>query len=265
MFNLIKAQQYRTLRDNATYIVILVGVIFHVFCQLVNMQNSAADQFDAGHLFLMSASTFSFVGNMLLMALTSLICGSDMLDKTINYEPLDGAKRSTIYFSRFILSLCWGLGAVYAIILLPEIFMGLFAGWGNVISVAGFARRMAIMIFPFIRAISLYTALTFLIGDYRAVFAIGFIFSQFELLADMLIQEITKLPPFVRAFFSVSSMNVLLDVENIGFDYLDAEDISVVKDSLTASDNIICAAICAVMAAAILFIGLALFKKKDMK
>ena len=59
--------------------------------------------------------------------------------------------------------------------------------------------------------------------------------------------------------------NVLLDVENIGFDYIDAKDIQVVKDQLTVTDNIICAVICAVLAAAVLVLGLKVFGKKDMK
>ena len=265
--NLIKAQQYRTLRDNATYITIALGMVFYALFSLITIADSgqSGSTLDAGHMFVMSAASFPIVLYMVLMALTSLICGSDMLDRTINYEPLDGARRSSVFFSRFILALCWGLGTAYLTALLPMIGMGVFSGWGNIITVGGYAKRMALMLLPFIRIIALYTALTFILGDWRAVFAIGFTLCQIEIVADAVIAEVTKLPPFVRSLFSAASMNVLLDVDNLGFDYLEAEDVTVVKDMMTAQDNILCSAVCAVTAVALLALGLAVFRKKDLK
>jgi hypothetical protein len=124
---------------------------------------------------------------------------------------------------------------------------------------------MAVLTAPYIRIVALYTALTFIIGDWRAVFAIGFVINQVELVADMLLMEITKLPPIVRAILSVPAVKVMIDVDNMGFDYIDAKDVQVVKDSLTVSDNIICIVICAAMAALLLAAGLAVFRKKDLK
>ena len=265
MFNLIKAQQYRTLRDYTTYIIIIVGAAIYCFATMLTLSDSSSDSTGAGNFFLMAASAQSGVGNLLLMGLTAVICGSDMLDRTMNFELLDGAKRSRVFFSRFILSLCWGLVVIYAIVLLPVLFISLTSGWGNVITAAGFAKRMVMLLFPYVRMIALYTALTFILGDYRAVVAIGFIICEFELVADMMLQEIAKLPPYVRALFSVTSVNVLLDVDNMGFDYVDAKDISVVKDTLTLSDNIICAVVCVVFTVLLLALGLGVFKKKDLK
>ena len=265
MFNLIKAQQYRTLRDNATYIIICVGIVFYVFTTLMTLMDGSSKNTDAGHFFLMAVTSQAIVGNLLIMALTSLICGSDLVDRTMNFELLDGSKRSAVFFSRFIVALCWSLGVIYAIILIPMIFLGVFKGWGDILSVAGFAKRMALLLFPYIRIVALYTALTFILGDHRAVFAIGFIFCQFEMLADMMIQEITKLPTFVRSLLSAPAVSVMLDVDNIGFDYVDAKDISVVKDSMTAADNAVCAGICIAATVIALVAGLKIFKKKDLK
>ena len=265
MINLIKAQQYRTRRDYTTYIIIFVGMVIYTFFMLVTISDSSEGASDASHYFFTSATSQAVVGNLLIMTLTTLISGSDMLDRTMNFELLDGSKRSRVYFSRFIVSLCWALGVVYAMVLIPIMFMGVFKGWGNLISVADFAKRMVLLLFPYVRMIALYTSLTFIIGDYRAVFAIGFILCQFELLAEMIIQELTKLPTYVRAFFSVSAVNVLMDVDNLGFDYVDAKDITVIKDTLTTSDKILCAGICAAMTVIILVIGLKVFKKKDLK
>lgn len=265
MFNLIKAQQYRTLRDYATYITIFVGALFYICLTLGSVASGKGAAEDASHLFLMSATGFSFVGNMLTMALTVMICGSDMLDRTMNIELLDGAKRSKVFFSRFIVSLCWSLGVLYAIVFISMGFMTVVTEWGSVITVGGFFRRMAVLTAPYIRIVALYTALTFIIGDWRAVFAIGFVINQVELVADMLLMEITKLPPIVRAILSVPAVNVMIDVDNMGFDYIDAKDVQVVKDSLTVSDNIICIVICAAMAALLLAAGLAVFRKKDLK
>ncbi len=265
MINLIKAQQYRTRRDIASYIAIMVGLLIFSMTALLSMSDEGSSNADAGHFFLMSAGGFAIISSLIILTFTGMISGSDMLDKTMNFEILDGAKRSRVYFSRFIVSLCWGVSVMYAVVIIPMIVTGIIKGWGNIISVGQFAQRMALLLFPFVRITALYTAMTFMLGDFRAVFAIGYILSETELLVEFVFLEIVKVPVYVRSLFSVPAVNVLLDVNNIGFDYVNAEDIQVVKNTLSASECVICVGINIVMTVLLLVLGLKIFKNKDLK
>ena len=64
MFNLIKAQQYRTLRDYTTYIIIIVGAAIYCFATMLTLSDSSSDSTGAGNFFLMALTVQHLTGSM---------------------------------------------------------------------------------------------------------------------------------------------------------------------------------------------------------
>ncbi len=267
MINKIKAQMYQAVRENATYLVFLVMLMIYVLLDVMSFADEGSSDLSGSSFFVKSASGIPFILNMLTLIYTARTCGGDIIDRTMNYELLDGAKRSDVFFSRFLVSLFWSLTTSLLIVVLPLAAMAAYAGWGNMLPVAGAARRIALLAVPVIKMTALYTLLTFAVMDFRAVIAIGFLLGQAEMIAYMLIDESGALgiDPRVFALFSMTAISRLYDVSNFTVGYINGEDVSIVKDTMSASDNVLCIGICAVMTVIYISVGYAVFRRRDIK
>ena len=267
VINKIKAQMYQALRENATYVVFIVMALVYVVMDLINAMDESSSQMSGSFMFVTSAPGVPFVLNMLTLIYTARTCGGDIIDRTMNYELLDGAKRSEVYFSRFLVSLFWSLVTCILLIVLPVAAVGAVSGWGYMLTLSEAVKRVALLIFPIVRMTALYTLLTFAVMDFRAVIAAGFLLGQAEMIAYMLIDESNSLGINKRVFdlFSISAVTRLLDVTNIGFGYVGGEDVQVVKNTMTASDNGFCAGVCLALTAVYLLAGYLIFRRRDIK
>lgn len=267
MFNVIKAQSYQIRRDNTTYYYIIGAFLFSIFMGLVILTDSGGGEMDGSRWFVnVTSFSMSYLGNLFALMFTARICGWDLQDRTLNYELMNGCKRSSIYLGRVVLSLLWSLGIVYAVTVIPLAAVGLTKGWGDMISLEGVVRRLAMAAFPLIKMCCLYALLTFLILDWRAVIAIGFVFGQIEMLAAMMLDELSiNVPKAVTECITAFAMNKILDCSNTALGYKDGEDIVVIKDSFTAGQLVPTLAVCAAGAVLYLILGYALFRKRDLK
>ncbi|SDA21917.1 ABC-type transport system involved in multi-copper enzyme maturation, permease component [Ruminococcus sp. YE71] len=267
MFNLIKAQQYQMLRDNVTYYIIFVMLIIYVGIDLISAADSSTAQFSASYFAVISADGFPFLLNMLTLLYTARICGCDMTDRTMNYELLDGVKRSQVFFARFIVGVFWSAVTCAFLMIVPTAIVAAFAGWGDMMTVGGALRRAFCTLITVVRLSAMYTMLTFLLMDWKTTTVIGFIIGQTELIIVMIMQESASLGLDKKAgyFFSATAMQKFLDVSNIGIGYKNGEDIQIVKSMLTFSDGASCAAVCIGMTALYLILGFAVFRRRDIK
>ncbi len=258
---------YQSVRENYTYIVFAVMTVIYLLTDLLELADEGSSDVSGSYMFVLSADGMPFILNMLALIYTAVICGGDMIDRTMNYELLDGAKRSDVYFSRFLVGLFWSLVSCTLILVLPIAAVSAAAGWGKMLTVGAAARRTLFLLAPIIRLVSFYTLLTFLITDYRAVIGIGFVLGQGELIAVMLIQESGSLGIDEKLFdfLALPSLTRIFDVANIGFGYENGEDFYIVKQVMNLSDDLRCAAINLVIAAVYVVAGYLIFRKRDVK
>lgn len=265
MFNIMKAQQYQIRRDNTTYYYVIGGLAIG-FLSVVFIMGDGGMSKITGSVYLGSmAYGYMLLLNIMAMLFTSRICGWDMQDKTMNYEVLNGAKRSQIFFGRSILSFVWTFATTYASLLLTLLAVTLIGGWGNMLPISGAIFRLVMLAFPLFRLVALYTLLSFLCLDGRPVIVIGFILQQAELLMMMIGEELQFSAKAFDYLFSILCINKLADVGNLTLGYIDGKDVMIIKDTMTRTDSLTCAAVCLAVGLAYLLIGYAVFRKRDLK
>lgn len=265
MFNIMKAQQYQIRRDNTTYYYVIGGLAIGIFAVFFIISDSGTSKLTGSMFFSSMAYGYIILLNVIAMLFTSRICGWDMQDKTMNYEVLNGAKRSQIFFGRSFLSFIWTFAVTYASMLLTLFAVTLIGGWGNTLPLSAAIFRIVLLAFPLFRLVALYTLLSFLCLNGRPVIVIGFILQQVELLMMMLGEELHFSAKAFDYLFSILCINRLTDVGNLTLGYIDGKDVMVIKDTLTMTDSLTCAAVCLAVGLAYLLIGNAVFRKRDMK
>ena len=103
MYNIIKAQMYQLIRENATYYTFLGGLGALLFLY-ISLSDSNIEIAEVTGSELLVQGTSSMVLMFVAMLFTVRICGGDMGDKTINHEMLTGISRAKIYGGRIIVS-----------------------------------------------------------------------------------------------------------------------------------------------------------------
>ena len=104
MFNVMKAQKYQLLRSKSTYIILFLSLMFLAFATIMEI-DSQGEEVSASTMYAAMAESYTLFIPMLVMAYTVSVCGSDLNDKTINYEMLTGTDRKHIYFGRVVMSI----------------------------------------------------------------------------------------------------------------------------------------------------------------
>lgn len=265
MFNIMKSQQYQIRRDNVTYYYLLGGAAICALSILFIMSDKGMSELTGSIWFGSMSYGYMLVLNVMAMLFTSRICGWDMQDRTMNYEVLNGAKRSSIFFGRFVLSFIWTFVSTYAMLLITMLTVTLFSGWGTMIPIGKAVFRLVMLAFPLFRLVALYTLMTFLFLDGRPVLVIGFILNQLELLVMMLSEDLQFSTKMFDYLFSVLCINRLLDVSNVTLGYIDGRDVTVIKDTMTMTDSLVCAGICLGAGLLYLLISYKVFTKRDLK
>lgn len=265
MFNIMKAQQYQIRKDNTTYYYLIGGLAIGILSIAFVMSDNGFSDLTGSVWFGSMAYGNIILLNVMAMLFTSRICGWDFQDKTLNYEVLNGAKRSDIFFGRYFLSLIWTFASAYGVLLLTMAGVTLINGWGVMLPFKAALFRTAMFAFPLFRLVALYTLMTFLCMDGRPVIVIGFILQQVEILMTMLGEELSFSTKAFDYLFSLLCINKLADVGNMTFDYIDGKDVMVIKDTLTMTDSLTCGAVCLAVGILYLIIGYAVFKKRDLK
>lgn len=263
MFNVMKAQRYQLLRSNLTYCIFLFALGISAFICLISLPASIPFEQMTGSLwFVCMHGSYPMFLPMLTILFVIMICGSDLGDKTINYEVLTGTKRSGVYFGRVIMSEIMSVLCCLVTVGAPILFLTAVNGWGNAMTVSDVTLRIVSMIFPIIRLTAFFTFFAFLFKSEVAVGVTAFIALMIEMMLCSL-EEIFD-PSVLASLLSVFSLTRIFKIENIGFDYIDGKDVQVVKDLLETSTamNTVISGI--VGTAVLLIIGYMIFRKRDM-
>lgn len=161
MKNLIKSQLFELKRNRVVYIIFAAIL----FMQIVEIISEGYDKNMSNYMAYNSMIFYSFaaIGGTLI-ALVGV--GGDFIDKTSNYEILNGHTRLEIFSGRVITSTIVGTLA-YLLLMLVPFFMGVILfGFGTDISARELAIRMFLSIFVEIRLICIFTTFTFICNPY---------------------------------------------------------------------------------------------------
>ena len=260
MLNILKEMLRQTVRDKVLFgcgIYLLVSVSM-VFIGDPSMLKTTGSEAAA-----LAGSFLSIMLPIIAGVITSRACGTDLRDKTANYELLFGKKRSQTYFGRFLAALI----CVFALTaLIPLLFVGimtLFNGWGGSIAVSNALLHFG-MIFPIVfRIVCFFTALTFFAGNDLVPFAISIIGTMVLILSTSLI-ALSSVSGFSFSWQTAATdLMTLLDFSNTTSGFLDGQDITIYKAFL--SGGTVLRMLCTSFGIGLCWLlgGFAFFRKRD--
>ena len=259
MYNLIKALNYQTRRDNFLFYSILAGCFSCILTIIVYSEHGDLSRLCGGEAVSVFGSACTGVVFFLLI-LTARICGWDYGDKTMNYELLSGHSRGDVFWSRSIVSLVWCVPVGFLIIALPTAVIAVINGWGENMDFGGAAIRFLLAIFPLFRLTCEFILLTFLLKNCYLSMVLGFILTEITQIAVMLIDELSSMN--ITYQLALSNITVLFDFnETMG--YVNGKDITVYQTGLDS--GLVLGTILFSLGVGIicLLIGNLLFKKRD--
>ncbi len=263
MRNIIKALNYKTLRDNVTYYAFLSIIVSFV------MNLGSVDgilSLSGSEYFAESSVATVLPVSLFLVILVTRICGWDYTDKTMNYELLIGHGRKEVFFSRIWVSFIWCVPTAIAIIALPPVVLTLINGWGIYMDMSDMIFRCFIACFTILRMYCELVLLTFLTKSCYIGLITGYIFIEIGAVLPMAIEEIAgiKLGNYVTLISSGNFLELMI-LDKYGFQYVNGKDellYDVTVDPTFAAATII---VSLVAGTACILISWLYFRKSDMK
>lgn len=168
MRNLIKAQIYQIIRSRLIYIIFASTMVLQLIEVLGNAWSDTVDQFIVN-----DSIIFYSLAAMAGVMVAVLCVGGDFLDKTFNYEILNGHTRLEIFTAKSIVAIIAG-GVTYLIDLLVPFFISVAVwGFGTKVAVGEVAIRFALSLFVEIRFICIFIGATYVIKLFYIPLAIS--------------------------------------------------------------------------------------------
>lgn len=257
MLNIIKA----TLRQSRRDIFLKITAGYLLLMVVLSILGEEIDWKAHGSMMVGTLGMFlQFAIPIVTGVLTGRACGSDLRDKTANYEILFGKKRYEVYFGRFFASLIFMFVLVALIPPIPVLFMTIKNGWGASLAVSE-ALTLYGMLFPIVfRMVCFYTAITFFSGNDVVTILLSTIGPMVLILSVYMLKELDYNVTWQTA---MSDLMRLLDFSNEGSGFFEGEDTTVYKLDLPISliVRMICTSVG--IGAAWLFGGYAIYRRRD--
>ncbi len=258
MWNTLKATLWQTRRN----VFLRVG-LFYV---LASMLLIIAEDFSpnaTGSLLAGDAAQMLCVWLPMLVGWnTAAICGTDLGDKTANYELLFVKMRSDVNIGRRFAALIVIFVIVTLLTLLLPVVGMIANGWGGSLPAKAALMHFA-SIYPVIfRLVCVYTAITFLCMNMVVPLAISFIGTMLVMLSSVLIAETGTDVKLTWQTASSDCMR-LLDLNNKTTGFFEGQDITVYKSALTGSIMLESLTASLVIGTVCLLLSYAVFRRRD--
>ncbi len=229
MLNLIKAQTFQLKHDIATLIVsvISIGLALLDFGNLSPSISGITEM--NGGLFTIACLSSNHILLFIIIPLffTCRICGWDFMDKTINYEILSGYNRTTVFFSRVLLSFAMVFIGCIALTVIPFGGVTLFFGWGSNVSLANILTRFAMLLLAIMRITCFYVFLTFLLKNCYTSMIIGYMSFGVIMVVTMLCSVSRNADFSLNHQFAISNIIQLTDFSNYKMGFVDGKDVMI--------------------------------------
>ena len=264
MYNIIKAQMYQLIRENATYYTFLGGLGALLFLY-ISLSDSNIEIAEVTGSELLVQGTSSMVLMFVAMLFTVRICGGDMGDKTINHEMLTGISRAKIYGGRIVVSVIFALIVYILFAVTPIAVFTVINGWGYTAPVKEAFIRLGLQIFPYLRLVLFFASLTFITMQPAAIILVSFVLMLVEGLFDLVVTEVLeRSDKILYPFLGIIAMD-RVNVYNMTYGYIDGEDVEVLKNGLSTGTIVSIAVPSVIFGIIFLIAGYCIFRKKDMK
>lgn len=257
MLNILKAILRQTVRDKLLWggaVYILGTVLIQIIGDSSFLRETGSAAF---------CDLASFLTLLLPIAggwVTARACGTDLRDKTANYEILFGKKRAAVYLGRFFAALIIMIAVTLLVPLVCVGSMTLKNGWGGSFTVPNMLLHLG-MIFPILfRLVCFFTALSFAAGNDLVPMALAFVGTMALILASFLMEESGV---SLSWHTGVTDLKAMLDFTNTTGGFFDGEEITVYKAAL--SGGTVLRMLCTSFGIGLcwLFGGYAIFRKRD--
>ena len=166
-----------------------------------------------------------------LLVVTRLV-GSDLSDKSVNYEILGGNRRIAAFLGRIAAGLLWGGMICWILISLPLGYFSLINGWGISVDMKWALLRQALMFLPLLRLVSLLIFFTILAGGAGKGMALAVVIIEVEAVIDLVFSEILDID--IKYALSMSSFRQVLDLDNAKSMVIDGKKVDVFLAELPA-------------------------------
>lgn len=260
MWNIMKAQNYQTRRDNLTIYIVLIGIIGPLLLVSMNLGTGIDSLTGSMAAAGLGEMLFVLIGVVTLF-MTARICGWDQADKTMNYEVLSGHDRSEVFFGRVFVSLMWGEAVSMGITVFPVLLCSLISGWGIHMALRDMALRYLLLLFPIFRLICEFVLLTFLLQNCYKAMLIGWVFYDLAVLGSMIYEEVTDKAVTVQ--LAATNISYLMAGFNARFEYVNGEDVSIYVTTVEPS-MAVATIVASVLAGALcLLAGYLIFRRQD--
>ena len=227
MWNIVRSQNYQTIRDN---FIIIVFIVFTALMLLMLFVDGAASMTGAEYFNGVMGENEIIIVTMNVFVVTRIIA-QDYNDKTINYEMLTGHSRKEVYWARVITSLIWGVLNCMVVMLLPLLLLTMLNGWGNSADVMGSWLRIGLSILPLLRLSCISILLSTIMKNSFKGLIISFVVTDGTMLICTLLEELLNISLTFQ--FGFSNIMSLLMVTNAKEQIVDGESVMVGDTSLS--------------------------------
>lgn len=259
MKNIIKAQLYQLKKEKMIYIIFAIVLLLECTTMAGEMDLAGSAETGGG---VYAARMGVYIMSIALMfgtMLTGLVCCSDFMDKTVNYEIMGGHERRNAFFGRAAVSLAMGTVGTMIISAVPVILCTMLYGWGDSIDFGSIFVRWLLSVFPVLRLICEMVFLSCLIRNAYAVMGIAFFVS---LAGDSIVQLMGN---GSIHFLALGSLKAVFDCSPWVTGALSGEKEIILYDSAVHAEAVVPAvAFSVVFGIFFLYLGYRIFAKDDL-
>lgn len=260
MWNIMKAQNYQTRRDNLTVYVFLTSLLLPLV--LIMLQSESDISALTGSIVMAYYGEWLFfIIGVVTLLMTARICGWDQADKTMNYEVLSGHDRGEVFFGRVIVSLLWSGTISMVVAIFPVLVWTMINGWGISMKLSDIVLRYLLLFFPVFRLICEFALLTFLLKNCYKAMLIGWVVYDFALLGCLIYEELTDKAVTVQ--FAGMNISYLMSGFNAKFEYINGEDVSIYATAVKPAMAVETIAVSLLVGGLCLLVGYLVFRKQD--
>ena len=157
MFNLMRSVRYSIIRSKV-FIITVLSVLVIAFLSVLGSISEPADLKNiTGEVYFSGYMEDQYIISIIAMLiLSSIICGADAGDKTLNYEFLDGHSRNSIFAARILSNFWWSGGLITILMCAPFVLFSCINGIGKSAVLGDLVLRCVLSLFPTFRLIMFF-------------------------------------------------------------------------------------------------------------
>ncbi len=266
MWNLVKAQHYQMRKSKGITLTLLLVVIIPFLFFFIFTSDTAMGMgrdISAGEYMASVSTIFSPYIMMVTAILVPLLVGGDMVDKTLNYEILNGYSRVRVYFSKVAVAIFWSMVCTLIPVYVLLLLCTLINGWGINVDMELAWVRLFLLVFPMFQLVCEMVLVTFLVRNCYIAMALGYTFVSVGSLANLMYMELTDTT--IDYVLTSGVLSKLMDFSNYQQQHAKGEEIIVYDVALQSGYSIEIAVSSVLIGVTLLVVGYLVFRKQDVR